>query len=152
MKSIASAALLLLCSAASLAAQQVFTTPKAVLQALYAPYLAGREPKDTGPFFSDALTRLYEVDREKSQGEVGALGFDPVIDGQDGRPKGLVIEEPVVKARTATARVRFSSLGRRVVLDYRLVEEKGNWQVDDIERRGGPDAWRLTEIFKTAGD
>ncbi|WP_457583416.1 DUF3828 domain-containing protein [Ensifer canadensis] len=130
----------------STAVAQPLRTPSAVIEALYAPYIGNGDTSDRDAFFSDALTRLYAADAQKSQGEVGAIGFDPVINGQDWDIADLSIG----KAEIAVVTVRFENFSVPVTLRYSLVNEAGNWQVDDIESTEGDALWTLSEIFANA--
>lgn len=129
---------------------QPFETPEALIEALYAPYLADSDPIDRDVFFSDGLTRLYEVDAQQSQGEVGAIDFDPVINGQDWDITDLIVGETAGSDESVVVTVRFKNFGQFVTLRYGLVNENGNWQVDDIESVEGDNRWTLSEIFENA--
>lgn len=129
---------------------QPFETPEALIEALYAPYLAESETIEHDVFFSDDLTRLYEVDAQQSQGEVGAIDFDPVINGQDWDITDLRVGEADISEQSAVVTVRFRNFAQPVTLRYGLIREGGNWQVDDIESIEGENRWTLSEIFANA--
>ncbi|MNT07744.1 hypothetical protein D3C72_1424590 [compost metagenome] len=135
---------------ASTAVAQPFETPAALIEALYAPYLGNGDTSGRDAFFSDGLTRLYEADAEKSQGDVGAIGFDPVIDGQDWDIADLHVGKAEIAGQSAVVTVRFENFSAPVTLRYSLINEDGNWQVDDIESIAGDSRWTLSEIFADA--
>ena len=73
-----------------LAAAQTYDTPEALIEAFYAPYLAGSENFDSKAFDdqpamrSAALQGLYDQDAaDTPAGDQGTLDFDPYIGGQD---------------------------------------------------------------------
>ena len=78
-----------------LASAQTFDTPQALLEAFYAPYFSGEFTEDESPFFSEELEALYAADAEATpEGEIGALDFDPFVDGQDFELTDFVIGAP----------------------------------------------------------
>lgn len=133
------------------AAAQPFDTPQALLEAFYAPYLTDDFPENEESFRSAALNALYEADAENTPaGEMGALDFDPYIDGQDYRIADLEIGEPAIEGDTATVVVTFTNFDEPVEITYDLVNENGGWVIDDLEGQNGEFAYRLTEIFAAA--
>ena len=88
---------------------QSFDTPEALLTALYAPYLSDEIPENGEIFRSGALNALYDADAEASGGDVGAIDFDPVINGQDWVLTDLAIGRIKVDGDIATARVTFAA-------------------------------------------
>lgn len=146
------AALSLAAVSASTAVAQPFETPSALIEALYAPYLGNGDTSERDAFFSDGLTRLYAADAQKSKGEVGAIDFDPVINGQDWDIADLRIGKAEINGQVAVVTVRFENLSTPMPLRYSLIDEGGNWQVDDIESVEGDTRWRLSEIFANAED
>ncbi len=82
-------ALVLMLLALGAAPAFAYDTPKALLTALYAPYLKGDSfdwsKWDETPFRSKALNALFARDTKEAKGEVGRLDFDPYVDGQDFR-------------------------------------------------------------------
>lgn len=146
------AALSLAAVSASTAVAQPFETPSALIEALYAPYLGNGDTSERDAFFSDGLTGLYAADAQNSQGEVGAIGFDPVINGQDWDIADLRVGKAEISGQAAVVTVRFENFSTPMTLRYSLIDEGGNWQVDDIESLEGDTRWRLSEIFANAED
>ncbi|KOF14549.1 hypothetical protein AC244_26275 [Ensifer adhaerens] len=144
------ATLSLAVASASTAFAQPFKTPATLIEALYAPYLSNGDTSERDAFFSNGLTKLYEADAKKSQGEVGAIDFDPVINGQDWDIADLRVGKAEISAQSAVITVRFENFSVPVALRYSLVNEAGNWQVDDIESTEGETRWTLSEIFANA--
>ena len=130
---------------------KTFDTPKALLQALYSDKSsADDEEWSYKSYYSDHLNGLFKADRATTaSGEEGALGFDPVISGQDGEATKVKIGEPVISGDKAEVVVKFVNF-EPVTLNYTLVKEHGGWKVDDIGNKGGQFPWKLSKIFADA--
>ena len=126
---------------------QSFDTPEAMLSALYSPYLSHEVPENDEIFRSHALNALYEADTEASGGEVGAIEFDPVINGQDWTITEFALGKIKVNGDTAIARVTFKNFDAANTLDFTLVNEDG-WKYDNIVASGGDYEYSLVDIFK----
>lgn len=127
--------------------------PEALVSELY----RARE-KNQGPFFqtkSRALVDKFFVkgladsiwkDAVDSQGEVGALGADPLYDTQDDSDlKNLAVGGPVEKEGRAEVPVTFENFGKRRRLVYLLVREGAAWKISDIRYEDGR---TLSEAYK----
>lgn len=133
-----------------LAAAQSYETPEALLEAFYAPYLADEIPEDDAQFRSRALQALYEHDAEITpEGEMGAIEFDPYINGQDYQITGLQIGAPQIVGEHAVVDVTFNNFDEKNSLTYDLVNEDG-WKIDDVSSTTGEYPYRLSEIFANA--
>lgn len=130
---------------------QPYETPEQLLEALYAPYFSGDFSDDEAGFRSDALNALYEADEQRTPlGEMGAISFDPYIDGQDFDIEDLVIGTPAITGDRAVVAVTFTNFGAPRAISYDLVFEHGGWKVDDLEGTNPEFSYRLTEIFAEA--
>ena len=136
--------------AATYEMHETYATPQALLEALYAPYLADGDVSDYEPFFSGHLNDLYAIDAENSQGEVGAIGFDPVIAGQDFKITNFAIGATEIDGTAAKVTVTFDNFDSPQTLHYSLVDEDGAWKVDDIQSTTPEFEWQLSEIFANA--
>jgi hypothetical protein len=125
---------------------QSFDTPEAMLTALYSPYLSDEIPENPEIFRSEALNALYAADAEASGGEVGAIDFDPVINGQDFALTDFAIGKIKVDGDTATARVTFKNFDTLNTMDFALVNEDG-WKYGNIVSSGGEYEYALVDIF-----
>ncbi|MBD8064192.1 DUF3828 domain-containing protein [Devosia sp. PTR5] len=135
----------------SAALAQPYDSPDALLEAFYAPYLSGDFPDDDASFRSAALNALYAADAEATPpGELGALDFDPYIDGQDYEISNLEIGSPSISGETATVEVRFDNFDQPTSLTYDLVLENGGWKIDDVASENPEFPYRLSEIFAGA--
>jgi len=125
-----------------------YDSPKALLNSIYESYSTDSFPEDGEEIYSARLKRLFAADRERTpEGEVGALDFDPFVNGQDYDLSDLTIEEPVVAGETASSTVRFVNLGEKNVLVISMVRETDGWKVDDVESIEGEVQWKLSEIL-----
>jgi len=128
---------------------ETYKTPKALLQALYA---FNTDTADDGPspysaFFSDHLNEMLQADIDNTpDGEVGAIDFDPVIAGQDGKASNVEIGEPILLDDRAELEVQFRN-GQVVTLYYTLVKEHGGWKVEDIADQQGEQPWSLSALL-----
>ena len=131
------------------AAAQTFETPEALLDALYGPYLQDATLLEQDVYMSDALMGLYDADAaQTAEGDAGTVDFDPVIAGNDYLLANYEITELAIAGDYASATVTFDNHNEPVTLEYSLLKEGGNWQVDDIENKGGEFPWQLTKLFE----
>ena len=134
-----------------LAAAQTYDTPESLLEAFYAPYFSGSFPEDESQFRSAALQGLYDADAELTpEGEMGAISFDPYIDGQDYDVTDFEIGTPDIADEQASVDVTFSNFGEPRALTYDLVLEGGGWKIDDVVSTNPDNPYRLSEIFAEA--
>lgn len=135
----------------SLAAAQAYDTPEALIEAFYQPYFDSNFPENESQFRSAALQALYDNDAEITpEGEMGAISFDPYIDGQDYGITNLEIGATDIAGDDATVEVTFSNFGEPRSLTYELVLEDGGWKIDDVVSTNPDNPYRLSEIFAEA--
>ncbi|GLQ08880.1 hypothetical protein GCM10007913_08120 [Devosia yakushimensis] len=135
----------------SLAAAQTYDTPQDLLEAFYEPYFSGEFYEDESSFRSSALQALYDADAASTPaGEMGALSFDPYIDGQDFDLTDLTFSEPQIDGDTAIVDVNFRNFDQPQHLVYDLVFENGGWRIDDVVSTNPENQYRLSEIFTEA--
>lgn len=127
-----------------------YDTPEAMLQAFYAPYLANDTTATDDGFRSKALNGLYAADAEASDGEVGALDFDPYINGQDWMLTDFQIGQAEITGDTAKVAVTFKNFDQDTRLVYDLVDEDG-WKIDNVTSSEGDVQYSLVDIFNSAG-
>lgn len=134
-----------------LVSAQPFESPRALLEAFYQPYFTDDFADDESAFRSEALNALYAADEENTPaGELGALGFDPYVDGQDYQLSNLVIGDADISGDEAAVDVSFDNFDQPVSLTYELVFEDGGWKIDDVVSEEGEYPYRLSEIFLSA--
>ena len=137
-------------SLTAFAAAQSYDTPQALIEAVYAPYISDEIPEDDEHFRSAALQALYDHDAEITpEGEMGAIEFDPFINGQDYEITKLEIGEPQIDGDHAVVVVTFNNFDEANSLTYELVNEDG-WKIDDVSSDTGEYPYRLSEIFAAA--
>ena len=137
----------------ALVAAQPYAEPDQLLEAFYAPYLKGEVPDyDESQFRSAALNALYAQDAANMpEGEIGALDFDPYIDGQDFEITDFEIGAAGIAGDYASADVTFKNFGEPRMLAYELVLEDGGWKIDDVVSANEDNAYRLTELLAPVG-
>lgn len=134
-----------------LAAAEPYQTPEALLEAFYQPYLDDEFTEDESVFRSQALQALYDHDAEITpEGEMGAIEFDPFVNGQDFAITNLVIGAAGIAGDNASVAVSFDNFDQPMVLDYDLVREDGGWKIDDVATSVGEYPYRLSAIFASA--
>jgi hypothetical protein len=150
---VAMAFTMILGAAAPALATTIYTTPHALLAALYADKTGSADPNSLSPYqdyFSDHLNGLFKADAAKTQpGNALSLDFDPVIAGQDGEAEALKIGKPTIIGDKAEVVVKFKH-GVPVTLYYSLVKQADGWKVDDIEDKGAQFPWKVSTIFADA--
>ncbi|MHA6297663.1 DUF3828 domain-containing protein [Devosia sp. CAU 1758] len=135
----------------TLVAAENFDTPEALLEAFYEPYFGGAFGADESVFRSEALNAMYAADLENTpEGEMGALGFDPYIDGQDYDIADFAIGAPDIAGDTALVEVSFTNFGEPRLITYDLVFENGGWRIHDLEGVNPEFSYRLSEMFEDA--
>ncbi|MCW5722062.1 MAG: DUF3828 domain-containing protein [Devosia sp.] len=135
----------------SLAFAQAFETPEALLEAFYAPYFSGEFTDDDEHFRSAALQALYDEDAARTpEGEMGALDFDPYINGQEFLIENFAVDSVAIEGNRASADVSFTNYGEERELIYDLVLESGGWRIDDVTSVTPGFEYRLSEIFAEA--
>jgi hypothetical protein len=87
---------------------------------------------------SRALAGLFARDElyQEEAGEMGNLGADPFLSGQDGEVKNLKVSVTAPPAGgSAQVTASFRSFKQPVSVRFRMVEEGGAWKIDDIVNR-----------------
>jgi hypothetical protein len=142
MRSLLAAGLMLI-STVAIAAE---STPDATVRNAYAVTQktldGGGEPPWRPPhrdrLMSKSLAELFARDDlfQDESGDIGHVGADPFINGQDGELKDLQIGL-AGKASRGRARVvaSFRSFGQKMAVRFLMVEEGGGWRIDDIVNR-----------------
>jgi hypothetical protein len=95
-------------------------------------------PPHRDKLMSKSLAALFARDDlyQDEAGEIGHIGADPFINGQDGEVKFLkitVAEEP--ENGKALVNASFRSFRQPVTVRFRMIEEGGGWRIDDIINR-----------------
>ncbi len=95
-------------------------------------------PPHRDKLMSKSLAALFARDDlyQAEAGEIGHIGADPFINGQDGEVKFLkvVVAGEPENGRTVV-NASFRSFRQPVTVRFRMVEEGGGWRIDDIINR-----------------
>lgn len=130
---------------------QTYAEPYELLEAFYAPYFNGNFPEDETQFRSAALQALYDNDVAITpEGEMGALSFDPYVDGQDYEITEFEVGAAGIAGDYASADVTFLNFGEPRSLMFEMVREDGGWKIDDVVSNNPDNPYRLTDIFAEA--
>ncbi|PTM41385.1 uncharacterized protein DUF3828 [Bosea sp. 124] len=102
------------------------------------PVPAPWQPPHRDRLMSKGLALLFARDDlyQKEAGEIGNLGADPFLSGQDGEVKNLrvtVTGKPANGKALVTA--SFVSFKQPVSVRFRMIDEGGAWKIDDIVNR-----------------
>lgn len=110
-----------------------------------------------GPFFQDKNRALVDKYFTKSTAdmiwkdatrpdtnEIGALGADPLYDGQDFEIKNFAVGKAEIKDKTATVPVTFKNFGKDQKINFVLLLANNAWKIEDIKYSD----YTLTEIYK----
>lgn len=91
-------------------------------------------PPHRDKLMSKSFAALFARDDlyQDEAGEMGHLGADPFINGQDGEVKKLSLDTIPVAAGKATVLANFRSFGKAMVVEFRMLRENGGWRIDDI--------------------
>jgi hypothetical protein len=136
-----------------------FDDPRALLEAIYAPYTAGRTPGDREQYYSARLKGLYaaNLERQSLDAKTGTevdpnapdlVGFDPFIEGDHALLLNLSIGTPVVQGERALATVTFHNFDHTSLLAITMKREPDGWKVDDIASMGSEQNWLLSWLLQ----
>ncbi len=132
-------------AAAMVAAAPVPTTPHAIVEALYAPYLANPHADGSKDmpgaedmvrrYASKSLKAAIDFDRacEKREQGICNLDSDVLIDGQDWDISQLVIADQPVTPQGQIIRVTFINDHAPCSVTFVFIREGGVWKIDDLE-------------------
>jgi hypothetical protein len=140
-------------------ATRAYDDPKALLDAVYAPYTAGQTPGDREQYFSARLKGLYaaNLERRAVDGETGKdidpnapnlVGFDPFIEGDHALLLDLMIGAPVIQGDRALSTVTFHNFDHTSLLAITMKREQDGWKVDDIASMGSDENWLLSWLLQ----
>jgi hypothetical protein len=132
-----------------------YDSPKALVEAIYAPYRTGGEHPDLSPFYSERLRGIIagNLEAQANTDPVGVpvspatpdlLHFNPFIGGENALLLDLAIGEPVVVGDRAVVSVSFHNFDHTALLSLALVHENGGWLVDDVASLGGSEKYLLS--------
>ncbi len=129
-----------------------FASPRAVVEALYAPYFQPVETfdyalLDATPLQSAGLNALFAKDRVEAGDGIGRIDFDPYVNGQDFELTQLHVAEPVYIAGRAVVAVGFANFGQPRDMGFVLVREGDSWKIDDMWAAEADNPYNLKDIL-----
>lgn len=126
-----------------------FDNPKALVEAIYAPYttLGAATAQDPAQYYSERLRGLVGLNAAGAEAAT-PLEFNPFIGAQQSLLRDLAIGEPVVSSSRAMVTVSFQNFGQTSLLALALVQEGGGWKVDDIASLGEGENWLLSWLLQ----
>lgn len=98
-------------------------------------------------YFAKPFADLIYLDNTKPVDETGALGADPLYDGQDIQIKNFNVGKAAVNGEKATVPVTFENLGQKKKVTVSLVLVSNTWKISDIKYET---AGSLYKILKDA--
>jgi hypothetical protein len=141
-----------------------YDDPKALVEAIYAPYQTpgAASKQDPAKYYSERLKGLVSAqaaqatDKALSGQGSGAdtgpvapvLSFNPFIAAQHSLLADLAIADPVVLGARAVVTVSFHNFDQASLLSLALVREKDGWKVDDVASLGQGENWLLSWLLQ----
>ncbi|WP_421759452.1 hypothetical protein [Devosia sp.] len=139
-------------------AANAYDDPKALLSAIYAPYIAGQTPTGNEQYYSERLRDIFAANAAKQAVDesgatidpnaAAALTFDPFIEGQHSLMLDVVLGEPVISGDRAVATVSFHNFDHASLLSIAMVKEAAGWKVDDVASLGSGENWLLSWLLQ----
>ena len=113
--------------------------PDAIVKDLYTQHDARKSPffqtKDRAlvdKYFEKNLADMIWKDAKESDGEVGALGADPLYNAQDTDIKNFSLGQPKITGEKAEVIVTFDNYKEKEKFIYTLVKQNNEWKISDI--------------------
>lgn len=113
--------------------------PEGVVKDLYkqhdaknSPFFQTKDRAAVDKYFTKKLADLIWKDAVNSQGEVGALGADPLYDAQDTKITDFKVQADQVDGDQALVLVMFKNFGKEKSLIFNLERENGAWKISNI--------------------
>lgn len=134
---------------------ETFDNPRALVEAIYAPYLRGARHTDLSQFYSAALKQLFAQRLEAdladpataASADAPATVFNPFVDADNYLLFDLFIGEPVINGDRAMVSVKFHNFDHPSLLSLSLLKEADGWKVDDVASMGIDQHWLLSWLL-----
>jgi hypothetical protein len=88
-------------------------------------------------YFTKPLGDMVFRDATNPVDEIGAIGADPLYDGQDFEIKNFAVGKGTIDGAKATVNVTFTNFGEKKTIVFSLVETAGAWRISDIKYSHG---------------
>lgn len=128
-----------------------FDDPKALVDAIYAPYttLGVAQEQDPAQYYSERLRGLVATNAAAAgDNPAPVLDFNPFIGATQALLRDLAVGTPVGNAQRAIVTVSFGNFGEVSLLALSLVKEPEGWKVDDIASLGEGENWLLSWLLQ----
>ena len=129
-----------------------YDDPKALVDAIYAPYttLGTAQEQDPAQFYSERLKGLVAANAAGATAENAppVLEFNPFIGAKQALLRDLSIGTPVGNSEQAIVTVSFGNFGDISLLSLSLLKEADGWKVDDIASLGEGENWLLSWLLQ----
>jgi hypothetical protein len=148
------ALLLLMAPVASAWAEESYSDPKALVEAVYQAYQPGAARPDPTEHYSARLKGIARLAAENAHVTNTAVGaeldpvadpaFNPFLPDDHALLFDLVVGEPARLDGRAVVTVTYHNFDQPRLLAISLVEEGGDWKVDDVASMGSDVPWLLS--------
>lgn len=135
-------------------AEDRYTDPKALVEAIYAGYVPGAAKGDPTIYYSDQLKALAEEAAHHAvlvsdaamagQGFAPTLTFNPFLPDDNALLFDLVIGEPMIRNDRALVSVSYHNFDALNLLSIALVRVGDVWKVADVASLGAETPWLLS--------
>jgi hypothetical protein len=128
-----------------------YDDPKALIDAIYAPYttLGVAQEQDPAQFYSERLRGLVAANAAAAgENPAPVLDFNPFIGAKQALLRDLAVGTPVGNLEQAIVTVSFGNFGEISLLSLALVREADGWKVDDIASLGEGENWLLSWLLQ----
>lgn len=145
--------LIILAPMAPAMADETYSDPKALVQAIYDGYKPGAAKSDPTVHYSERLKGIAQLARDNAQvtpargnelEPVADPAFNPFLPDDNALLFDLVISEPVKLDGRAVITVTYHNFDQPRLLSVSLVDENGSWKVDDVASLGSDVPWLLS--------
>lgn len=153
MKRVILAVLLVLAPLAPAVAEETYSDPKALVQAIYDSYRPGAPKGDPTVHYSSRLKGIAALAEDTARvtstsgtelDPVADPAFNPFLPDDSALLFDLSIGEPARLDRRAVVTVTYHNFDQPRLLAISLVEEDGGWKVDDVASMGSDVPWLLS--------
>ena len=131
---------------------QSATAPDALVKDLYkqhdaqkSPFFQTKNRALVDKYFDKNLAEMIWKDAKESNGEVGALGADPLYNAQDTDIKNFAVGQPKITGDKAEVVVTFDNYKQKEKFTFKLVQQNNDWKISDIDYGG---EYTLVGLFK----
>jgi hypothetical protein len=96
------------------------------------PFFQTKDRARVDKYFTKTLADLIWKDANDSSGEVGAIDFDPLYNGQDIEIKNFAVGKAEVNGDSAVVPVTFTNYGNKQNIKFQMARTNAAWKISDI--------------------